>query len=228
MGLDHSSQVQRAPMKSHRGDFYDTPIVAVEALLAVEDLPQRIWEPAAGIGNIAVTLRASGREVFASDLNDRGCPDCMSGIDFLLPGSAIECDAIVTNPPYVLAQKFVEMALVRAPLVIMLMRLAFMESERRTSILENGMLARVHVFARRLPMMHRAGWEGRKANSGMAFAWFVWDRDHVGPAYIDRIRYQVPDPELALPVMMGPEERRRAEIKALGLPPNDGPLFGGS
>jgi hypothetical protein len=57
----------------------------------------------------------------------------------------------------------------------MLLRLAFYESVRRTPILENRGLARVHVFRKRLPMMHRDGWEGRKANSGMAFAWFVWD-----------------------------------------------------
>ncbi len=30
-------------------------------------------------------------------------------------------------------------------------------------------------------MMHRDGWQGRKANSGMAFAWFVWDRSYGGP-----------------------------------------------
>ena len=36
-------------------------------------------------------------------------------------------------------------------------------------------------------MMHREGWEGRKGNSGMAFAWFVWDRSHVGPTTIERI-----------------------------------------
>jgi len=28
----------------------------------------------------------------------------------------------------------------------------------------------------RLPMMHRRGWNGPKANSNTAFAWFIWDR----------------------------------------------------
>jgi hypothetical protein len=31
-------------------------------------------------------------------------------------------------------------------------------------------------------MMHRDGWDGPKAQSAMAFAWFVWDRDHRGGA----------------------------------------------
>jgi hypothetical protein len=45
------------------------------------------------------------------------------------------------------------------------------------------------MFRRRLPMMHRDEWAGRKANSGMAFAWFAWDRDHRGAAIIDRISW---------------------------------------
>jgi hypothetical protein len=39
-------------------------------------------------------------------------------------------------------------------------------------------------------MMHRDGWEGRKANSGMAFAWFVWNRAHAGPATINRVFWE--------------------------------------
>ena len=76
------------------------------------------------------------------------------------------------------------------PKVIMLLRLAFLESERRTPILDAGDLARVYVFRKRLPMMHRDGWEGKKANSGMAFAWFVWDRAHRGDTIIKRISWE--------------------------------------
>jgi len=89
-----------------------------------------------------------------------------------------------------LAERFVEVALTRAPSVVMLLRLAFIESERRAHILDPPAgLAKVHCFARRLPMMHRAGYAGPKANSGMAFAWFVWQRGYLGPATIDRISW---------------------------------------
>ena len=187
--LDMSSQSRRAPLEERRGDCYDTDPVAVRALLEVERLPHRIWEPAAGKGNIVSALRAAGHEVVATDLNNRGCPDCLDRIDFLLPCNTV-CDAIVTNPPFSLAEEFVAVALERAPLAVMLLRLAFMESDRRTSILEGRGLARIHVFRKRLPMMHREGWEGRKANSGMAFAWFVWDRVHTGSTVIDRISWE--------------------------------------
>jgi len=188
--LDHSCQVNRAPLTERRGDCYDTPEVAVEALLRVEQLPELIWEPACGAGNIVRVLRAAGHKVIATDLNNRGCPHGRSGVDFLLLGGPrFDCDAIVTNPPFTLAEEFLELALDRAPLVVMLLRLAFYESERRRDILEDCGLARIHVFRRRLPMMHREGWQGRKANSGMAFAWYIWDRNHTGSTVIDRISW---------------------------------------
>jgi hypothetical protein len=191
MALDHSCQVQRHPHDERGHDLYETPAVAVEALLRVEPLPRQIWEPAAGRGAIVNVLRAHGHDVLASDLIDYGVPG-QEVWDFLEidPGCYPLRGCIVTNPPYKLAQPFVEHALRLCPKVVMLMRLAFLESERRCGILENAGLARVHVFRKRLPMMHRAEWAGRKANSGMAFAWFVWERGHQGPAELRRLSWE--------------------------------------
>jgi hypothetical protein len=72
----------------------------------------------------------------------------------------------------------------------MLLRLAFLESVRRTPILDTGHLARVRVFKRRAPMMHRDGWTGPRVTSAMAFAWFVWCRDHQGPTTLSRIDWK--------------------------------------
>lgn len=188
--LDHSCQVQRHALADRKDDLYETPDVAVEALLRVERLPHHIWEPACGPGRIVNVLRQHGHTVWATDLVDYDCPNSQSGIDFLMERrTRIDVEAIVTNPPFKLAGEFVAKALELAPRVAMLMRLAFMESEKRCQILDGGELARVHVFRKRLPMMHRAGWEGRKSNSGMAFAWFIWDRAHHGPAELHRISW---------------------------------------
>jgi hypothetical protein len=191
--LDKAAHSGRAPTREHVDDCYDTPPCVVRALLKVEAIPRLVWEPACGTGNIVGVLRDVGCAVYATDLNDRGCPDSEVGVDFLRQrqhflGSG---RAIITNPPYALAEKFVAHALDRAPLVIMLLRLAFLESVRRSHILDGANApARIHVFANRLPMMHRAGWNGRKASSAIAFAWFVWDRMHKGPTTIDRIRWE--------------------------------------
>jgi hypothetical protein len=188
--LDHSCQVQRHPLAERKNDLYETPGVAVEALLRVERLPHRLWEPACGPGAIVRALRAAGHEVLASDLVDYGDPTHFYRRDFLMEKLPRGCEGIVTNPPFKLVEQFVAHAIEICPLVVMLLRLAFYESDRRSDILEGCGLARIHCFRKRLPMMHRAGWEGRKANSGMAFAWFVWDRAHGGSTTVDRISWE--------------------------------------
>lgn len=170
-------------------DLYETPAVAVRALLDAEWIPAKVWEPACGPGAIVEALRATGRKVVPSDLHDYGC-NGQAVLDFLAAKRAL-ADCIVTNPPYKDAAAFVEKALELCPRVIMLLRLAFLESERRRPILENGLLARVHVFRNRLPMMHRDGWEGPRASSATPFAWYVWTRDHRGPTQLNRISWNL-------------------------------------
>jgi hypothetical protein len=111
-------------------------------------------------------LRSHGHVVYATDLIDYSSPDQdITGWDFLLQRQLpIGVQAIVTNPPFKLANQFVAHAIELCPKVIMLARLAFLESERRTPILEGGKLARVHVFRRRLPMMHRHGLDWTKGD----------------------------------------------------------------
>jgi hypothetical protein len=181
----------RAPLRDRRNDLYETPECATLALMRAEKLPKRIWEPACGRGAIVSVLRAHSHEVIASDLVGYGDPTCFYRRDFLLEQKLPkDCECILTNPPFSLAEEFVEHALkLRCPLIIMLLRLAFLESERRSPILDTGTLARIHVFRRRLPMMHRDNWQGPKTSNAMAFAWFVWERDHNGPPILHRISW---------------------------------------
>lgn len=184
---------QAAPLAERGNDLYETPPQAVTALLGAESLPTAIWEPACGPGSIARVLRQHGHVVYATDLVDYDSPDQdQSGWDFLMERQLpIGVEAIVTNPPFKNAQAFVEKALDLCPKVVMLLRLAFIESQRRSNILDSGTLARVHVFRNRLPMMHRDGWGGKKLTaSGLPFAWFVWDRDHHGPTHLHRISWE--------------------------------------
>ena len=186
-GMRSGQGNSRAALKERKDDLYETPPEAVHALVKVEKLPRKIWEPACGPGKIAKTLRQYGHTLFSTDLVDYGYGS--PGVDFLMETTA-PCECIVTNPPFKLAEQFVEHALYLCPRVIMLLRLAFLESERRTPILDSGQLARVHVFRKRLPMMHRDGWEGKKGNSAMAFAWFVWDKNHTGATELHRLSWE--------------------------------------
>lgn len=57
---------------------------------------------------------------------------------------------------------------------------------------------RVNVFTRRLPMMHRDGWDGKKSTSQMNTAWFVWERSggpnakqpYPGPTIVNRVDWK--------------------------------------
>lgn len=192
MTLSLATGSLKAPLKVRKDDLYETPEVATHALLKCENLPHRVWEPACGRGAIVRVLTAAGHEVHATDLVDYGFPGAFAGRDFLLELAApVGHECIVTNPPFKLASEFVERAIQLCPRVYILARLALLESTRRNTILDGGHLARVHVFRKRLPFMHRDGYEGPKnSNSGMAFAWFVWDRAHVGPTQLHRISWE--------------------------------------
>jgi hypothetical protein len=183
----HATQPGTHSHADRGADLYETPACAVEALLLAEQLSHRIWEPAAGRGAIAHVLRDHGHTVVASDLIDYGFPlDFVA--DFLSQTIAPSgCECVLTNPPFKIADAFIAHALDLCPRVIVLARLALLESTRRTEILEQRGLARLHVFRERLPMMHRDGWAGPRATSSMPFAWFVWERGHVAPIVVDRI-----------------------------------------
>ena len=150
----------RHPDSTRGNDLYETPEVATFALLRAELLPRTIWEPACGPGAIVRVLRDAGHRVIATDLVYYRSPDQdHADRDFLLERKLPDgADMILTNPPFSLAGEFVEHALQLCPRVVMLLRLTFLESTRRNAILDDGQLARVHVFRNRLPNMHRDGW----------------------------------------------------------------------
>jgi hypothetical protein len=190
VGLATGAKAHRHSERGH--DLYETPAVAVAALLQVERLPQRIWEPAAGGGAIVRVLRAAGHRVIASDL--------ASGMDFLacrrVRGHA---DAIVTNPPLKHAAAFAQHACALVPYVALLLPWRFWEAgtgshaaaRARRQVLDIAPPARAYCFANRLPMMHRAGWTGPRSRNAMSFGWFVWDRCSMDVAgtLVRRIRW---------------------------------------
>lgn len=162
-------------------DFYVEPEWAVEALINSVRFDGVIWDPACGTGTIPNVFRRHGTEVWASDIVNRWCEYSFI-CDFL--SANVSVPNIVSNPPYNLAQRFVERALSLADKkVAMLLRLAFLEGRKRKKFFETTPLSRVLVFAPRVSMP--PGGRGIRAAGGMvAFAWFVWDHEHRGPPTI--------------------------------------------
>lgn len=187
----------KSATKDERGDdLYETPIEAVRTLLALESFVTSVWEPSVGKGAILRPLEAAGYDVRISDLIDRGIATKdgeLQGVgDFL----TLRPDAdfavgercgpdIVTNPPYGIANAYIAHALKvfrpgKMALLLNLNFLAGFDDPDRCFVMDENPPSRVYVFTRRLPMMHRDGWEGKKASSQMNTAWFVWERNDDG------------------------------------------------
>ena len=158
------------------GDFYPTPDYAIQALLDRERFTGTIWEPACGTGEMSEVLKRNGYTVLSTDLYDRGYGE--AGRDFTwetsLPHSV---NAIVTNPPFKIAEQFVERALTLKPdKIALFLRLSFIEGKsRHQRIFRTHAPTRIWAFPSRVTL-YPSGEKGRRDNSGfMAFAWFVWD-----------------------------------------------------
>jgi hypothetical protein len=91
-------------------DAYWTPPEATTALLKIESVPRSVADPACGSGAILDVLRAAGHIVRGADIVDYGWPHTVVR-DYLAGTVAMNGVAIVTNPPYRLAQRFIEKAL---------------------------------------------------------------------------------------------------------------------
>ena len=111
-------------------DFFPTPAWATYALIDNEKFSGDIWESACGDGAMSRVLDKTGRQVFSSDLHNRGYGDV--GIDFLTVKR--QADNIVTNPPYNSAEGFVAAGMQKAGRKFaLLLRLAFLEGASRRS-----------------------------------------------------------------------------------------------
>lgn len=163
-------------------DFYATPRSAIRALLSVERFSATVWEPCVGDGEIAAVLRGNGYRVIGTDLIDRGAGE--AGVDFL-ETTGLRAPDIVTNPPFKLAEPFIRHSLaLGASKAAFLLRLQFLEGARRRKMFESTPFARCWVFSKRIPRMHNPDYTGPRTTSLIAFAWFVWDAAHTGPAHL--------------------------------------------
>lgn len=166
-------------------DVYITPAWAVRALLADVEISGGWWlEPCAGDGAIiqAVATCRTDVEWSAFELRSECGPALLEsprthgvvvGYDFLadfVPGR--HYDAIVTNPPYSLAEEFIRACLPLADVVVMLLRLNFLGSMKRAAFLREYAPS-VYVLPK------RPSFVGGKTDS-CEYAWFVWRKYWAG------------------------------------------------
>tara|TARA_R110002020_G_scaffold194133_1_gene394714 strand:+ start:1810 stop:2388 length:579 start_codon:yes stop_codon:yes gene_type:complete len=158
------------------GDYYPTPDYAVKALLDRERFTGRVWEPACGSGEMVEVIKSYDYDVVATDLFDRGYGE--AGHDFTFAATLPkDVNAIITNPPFNLAEQFVERAIMLRPdKIAMFLRLSFIEGQKRyRRIFRSHAPTRIWAFPARVTLYPSGEKSRRDASGFMAFAWFVWE-----------------------------------------------------
>lgn len=167
-------------------DYYAIDPKAVEMLLELEQFAPVIWEPACGEGHISKVLQAHGHEVISTDLIYRGFGD-PEPLDFLKETLDGFDGDIITNPPYSLAQDFVQTAIDTVKLgrkVAMFLKIQFLEGKKRFALFEKSPPRTVYVSRSRVRCGTNGNFDEYKNGSTLCYAWFVWEKGFTGDPVI--------------------------------------------
>lgn len=110
-------------------DYYPTPHAAYEPLSDIIPKGAVILEPACGDGRIVRYFRTQGYQCNGYDLHEYDYVCNVEQRDFLT--DAMPSDWTVTNPPFSLAQEFIEHAIEISKHVMFLLRLDFLGTTGR-------------------------------------------------------------------------------------------------
>lgn len=178
------------------GDLYPSPAWATHALFQHETFEGSIWEPAAGDGAMAKVIKHYYPDsiICATDLYDHGFDSDVyfqSPVNFLEVKKSEETfDNIITNPPYNIADDFINKSLEMAnKKVAMLVRLPYLEGQKRYNTLYSVRPPnRVWVFSERITFYKKGA--KKKGNGTTAYAWFIWDKEN--PAETSELKWFPP------------------------------------
>lgn len=166
----------------HKQDYYATEPRALELLLDVETFSQNIWEPACGEGHLSKVLESRGYNVRSTDLVYRNYGE--GDVDFFWFDNVSWNGDIITNPPYRMAQEFVEKALQIIPIgnkVAMFLKIQFLETTARRNLFKTNPPQKVYVSSSRLECALNGDFKGESA---VCYCWFIWKKGFKGDTVI--------------------------------------------
>lgn len=171
-------------------EAFETPRWAIEAVLEVELTTKYILDPCCGLGAIGVVCRERGLDVEEFDIERWGdhFPDRQRGDpwiqDFLAWRRDMRHETVIMNPPFSLAEEFVDHAReLGARKIICFQRQAWRESATRRRWWEQNAPARVWVCGARATCWRFDLLGTEKAEGSgtpTSNAWYVWERGHKG------------------------------------------------
>lgn len=150
--------------KRVESDFYPTPPDCTAALLNFLDLQRgtRIWEPACGENHMVDVMRGRGYKVTGTDIQ--------SGTDFLT-ADMIPCDWIITNPPFSLADKFIERCIEHGKPFALLLKSQYWHAKKRLPLFWQNPPAYICPLTWRPDFMFKTRGKGSPL---MDVMWVIW------------------------------------------------------
>lgn len=174
-------------------DFYATDPYAVRIALPVFKrigLNKKVWECACGNGNLSEELKSNGYSVYSSDLINRNYGEVS---DFLKVTDRFNGD-ILTNPPFSLAEKFIEHGMTllnEGNRMFLLLKIQFLESAKRKKIFQKYNLEYLIVNSERICCAKDNEFDKyfKRKNDHYAggtqfYAWFVFKKGYNGDSKI--------------------------------------------
>lgn len=155
----------------------------MELLLEAEEFNKNVWEIACGEGHLSKVLERHGYNVKSTDLIDRGFG--VGGVDFLEQTEIFDGD-IITNPPYKMAQQFVEKSLELIPegnRVAMFLKVQFLEGKARKKMFAKYPPKIVYISSSRIKCAKNGEFD-KIGSSAVAYAWYIWEKGYKGEPII--------------------------------------------
>lgn len=151
--------------KRSESDFYPTPPEATQALIDFLKLQPDtvIWEPACGEGHMVKVLEENGLRVTGTDIE--------TGTDFLTE-PMVDCDWIITNPPFSLSEQFIRRCILNRKPFALLLKSQYWHAKKRIDLFKD------HRPLFVLPLTWRPDFLFKTRGSGsplMDVIWVVWD-----------------------------------------------------
>lgn len=174
-------------------DFYATDPVATEWLLKLENIHDVVIDNSVGEGDLMFPIIKSGRKVIGFDIVNRFSQH--PGFEFrnenwldFNPDKLLNAD-IIFNPPYKLAQEFVEHSInlvEEGRKVCAFLKLQFLEGKKRKELFEKYPPKIVYVSSSRILCAKNADFTGMReaGGSAVAYCWYVWEKGYKGETLI--------------------------------------------
>lgn len=171
-------------------DLYPTPVDCTYSLLPhIADLlpPEAyVLEPACADGQMVRPLEEFGYNVTGYDLRP-GVKGGEGGVDFLdasrFPKPIVPFDAVITNPPFAIAEAFIRRALEVAPVAVMLLKAQYWNTKNRKKLFRETKPFKELNLTWRPAFLE----EERGKSPLMDCMWVVWVRGHDGPCTTEMI-----------------------------------------